>query len=128
MPSSGVLIIGLGGQLYEVDYGQGSASGKITTLDLSDPDNFFNNLSLIKSQVKTVVRNALIVSLFDSHPINMRHPGTNFREYQPYKDTNYYYSPFGEFSDHKPVYLYKPGTYNVNVKKVRVVQRLNDPY
>ena len=112
IPSSGVIIIGPGGQRYEVDFGQGSAIGNIATLDLSDPDNFFNNLSLIQSQGKAAARDALIISYYDENPIYERNEN-GFRRYQPSKKhPGFYYSPFKEYrnSDNSPIF-YKSKTY-----------------
>ena len=125
IPSSGVLIIGPGGQLYEIDFGQGSASGKITTLDLSDPDNFLNNISLIKSQGKTAVKDALIIGFYEDNPLYSRneHGYRNFVK----SDNGLYYSPFKQLrGPNWEVIYYKPQTYSTpNGREVHTMVPVN---
>ena len=75
-------------------------------MDLSDPDNFLNNISLIKSQGKTAVRDALLISLYDESPIYDRN-SNGYRIYeQSTKHPGFYYSPFREYRnpDGSPIF------------------------
>ncbi|ELR68595.1 hypothetical protein C900_00220 [Fulvivirga imtechensis AK7] len=65
-------------------------------MDLSYPDNFFNSLSLIKSQGKKAVGDALIISFYDGNPINGRTNG--FRTFHEVSgQEGIYWSPFKQW-------------------------------